>query len=161
MAAASLQSSNLVWQKVKQALAGANPATQAAFRELKTYLATQKGNPNLQFVPFDPVDIDTGANGYNPIDDATVKYYGVYAKSLSTLVASSWVGVYDSDDDNATTTECIVALKMSAASQSQFHILPQGVALAKGIVIAAATAPVGTTESDAVDSSAGFVLIGA
>jgi hypothetical protein len=50
--ALTVQDGVLVWQKVAKALAGANPASQAAFRDLKNYITTQGGNPQLQFIPY-------------------------------------------------------------------------------------------------------------
>src|SRR5882724_8559266 len=101
--AIALQDGLYVWQKVAKALAGANPGIAQPFRELKTYIATQLGNPQLQFVPFTAAQIVTNL-GYSPDVDANT-IYAVYAKgSRTTGTTASFFAIHAATDNSATTT---------------------------------------------------------
>lgn len=157
--AIALQDGIFVWQKVAKALAGANPGVSQPFRELKTYIATQLGNPQLQFVPFTAEQITTNG-GYSPDVDACT-LYALYLKGRRTTgTTSSFVAIHDATDNSATTTT-IDTVRFKAAGQVAAVIHPAGVALATELTVSAATAVGGATESSAADAADGFVVIGA
>jgi hypothetical protein len=159
--AISVENANLVRQKVKIALADAHPAIQAAFEDLQKYLATQGKNPDLQFLPFAAADVDTGADG-KVLADAACKLYGVYAKRVSDVdTTAAFLNVADDATDNSVAADAVVVLRTNVASQIGCAIFPAGIAMAAGVVVSATTAPAGTTESAATESSNGFVIIGA
>lgn len=157
--AIALQEGIFVWQKVAKALAGANPGVSQPFRELKTYIATQLGNPNLQFVPFTAAQIVTNL-GYSPDVDAST-LYAVYAKGRRTSgTTSSFFAVHAATDNSATTTT-IVTSRFKAVGQVFAAIYPTGVAVETELTLSAATAVGGATESSEADAADGFVVIGA
>jgi hypothetical protein len=125
--ALSLQDGGLVWQKVAKALTGASPAQAAAFRELKTYLVTQGGNPQLQFVPFTAELLVT--NGGFPAADVASTVYAVYAKGRRTTgTTSSFFQVFAAALNTATTTLIIALSRFKAVGQSYVGIWPAGLA---------------------------------
>jgi hypothetical protein len=155
--ALSTQDGVLVWQKVAKALANANPATQKAFYDLKTYLVTQGQNPQLQFVPFTAEQIVTNG-GYSPDVDA-VSIYGIYLKGRRTTgTTSSFVAFHASADQ---TGEVVASTRFKATGQSAAHIFPTGQAFATDVTVSAATTIGGTTESSAADAADGFFICGA
>ncbi len=157
--AIALQDGLYVWLKVAKALAGANPANAAAFRELKTYIATQGGNPQLQFVPFTAEQITTN-HGYSPDVDANT-LYGVYLKGRRTSgTTSSFVTVHAATTGDASTTS-VVTFRFKAVGQSYALVAPTGIAIETELAIEADTAVAGGTESTTADAADGFVVIGA
>ncbi len=149
----------LVWQKVAKALAGANPAHAAAFRELKTYITTQGGNPQLQFVPYTAAQAVTNL-GTSLVGGAATLYgwYGKGARTTGTTAA--FEALHDAADNSATTTT-VDTVKLNAAGQSFAVIHPTGFAFATDVVISSATAVGGSTESSAANADNGFVIVGA
>lgn len=157
--AISLQNSQLVWQKVAKALAGASPAAQEAFRNLKTYIATQGGNPQLQFVPFSAEQITTDG-GYTPVV-GTALVYGWYAKARrSSGTTAAFMSLHDATTNGATTTTIDTA-KFNLTGQDAFGIHSIGFRLGTDLTVACATAVGGATESSAADAADGFVIVGA
>lgn len=157
--ALSLQDGVQVWQKVKNALVGANPATQNAFRVLREYLATQGGNPQLQFIPFTAAQITTNT-GFQAADVACT-VYGVYCKGARTTGTTSSFFALHAAADNAATTTTIFTSRFKDVNQSFGAIFPAGLACETALTPSAATAVGGATESSAADAGNGFVLIGA
>jgi len=163
MAAFSLEAGNKVWQKVKIATAGANPATQNAFAELKKYLAQQKANPDLQFLAFD------GSSSSGPIHangqllaTGVATVYGVWAKKPATGVdVFLWV-IDDVDDDSTLSTKGNIMLSFLDSSGDVAYINPTGNIFGTGLVVKAYTTPLGTTDTTSVaDCPSGFVIVGA
>lgn len=159
--ALATQSGNLAWQKVKNALtaANANPAAERAFRGLKEYIAQQKRNIDLQFIPYSAEGIVTNG-GYSPdVDACTI--YGFWAKGRRTTgTTSSFLAVHDATDNSATTTT-IFTERLKATGQEFAWVSGVGQPIATEITISAATAVGGATESTAADAADGFILIGA
>ena len=154
--ALSLEDSNLVWQKVKIALADSNPAIQNQFAELKKYFAQQLRNPQLQFVPFTEVQADD-ADGTG-IVDAACKVYAFYAKKNSSGT-DAYVKLYDSATVDTTAGEQLFAFPMLIASEQIAYFHVGGQAMANGVTITQHTTSIGTT--DASEGADGFVIIGA
>lgn len=157
--ALSVQDGVQVWTKVRQALAGANPASQAAFRVLREYMATQGGNPQLQFIPYTAAQAVT--NGGTSLVGGACTLYGWYFKGARTSgTTASFQAIHDAADNSATTTTIDTA-RLKATGEQGAVIHPTGVALATDAVISAATAVGGATESSAADASNGFIIVGA
>lgn len=167
-----VESSNKVWQKVKAALNTAgvlrsgSGATQESFLQLKIWLATQKRNPDLQFLPFSAADIDTGADGKVVVAGAG-KLYAVWVhRVVDADVTDSFVGVYDDATDNsAPTTDLITVFHLNGTdvvgSEEAFAMYPNGYTFGTGIVVGSTTTAGGTTESAATESADGFLIVGA
>lgn len=159
--ALTVQDGVIVWQKVKQALVGANPANQNAFRVLREYLATQGGNPQLQFIPYTKAQSIVN-NGTSLVGGAGT-LYGWYANTTRAAAGvAAFTALHDAADNTATTTT-LDSAKIDAVTtaQSFAFIHPLGRAFATDIVISSATAVGGATESVAADGNQGFVLVGA
>src|SRR6266702_5607436 len=91
----------VVWQKVAKALLGANPACQAAFRDLKNYMTTQGGNPQLQFAVYTQAQAIVN-NGTDLIGGACT-LYGWYGKAARTSgTTASFQSINDAADNSAT-----------------------------------------------------------
>ncbi len=159
--ALSLEVGNLAWQKVKLALMDANPAVQAMFAGLKTYLAQQKGNINLQFIPFGDADL-VQATGYSPIGvGCTV--YGVWIKKNGTGVGTStdsWLTVGNAATNTVDATK-FIALMTQAADDEAVAVYPNGLVFGTDLTLTGETSAQDGTESSSGDSGSGFILIGA
>lgn len=150
--ALSTESSNLVWQKVKIALAAADPSIQETLRRLKYHLANVKGNPDLQFVAV----TDLGADAI--VADAATKVYAIYLKKGATAT-----GAFFKAADNASsagTTASDLVQEMNAASQEFLLTYFNGWAQGTGFTIGSDTTADGSTASTSGDGPNGFVLIG-
>lgn len=157
--AQALQDGVLVWQKVKNALVAANPATQNAFRDLRQYLATQGGNPQLQFIAFSAEGIVTNT-GFQAMDVAST-LFAVYANGRRTTGTTSSFFAVHAAADNAATTTTILTERFKAVGQSFGAVFPTGMAVETAVTLSAATAVGGATESSAADACDGFIIIGA
>ena len=157
--AVTLESSQLVWQKVKNALAAANPADQDAFRALKNYLSTQGRNPDLQFIAYS--EAQAIANGGTDLTAAAATLYGWYAKASRTSgTTAAFVALHAAATNGATTTT-VATGRIKAVNHSFHYINPRGLPVETGLTISAATAVGGSTESTTPDGADGFVVIGA
>lgn len=156
-AAASLESANKVWQRVNIALAGASPCAQRQFRALKEWLSTQKGNPDLQFLPFVNTSIDD-ATGQALVGSA-VRIVGIYGKKAATATDVYLAIFDDTTDDAGGATDGRIVLPFLEASEEQVFISPAGVSMAAGVVAKAYTDYDGTTDSTDTDCPSGFVIV--
>ena len=161
--ALSLEDGGKVWQKVRKALTGANPAVQGQFKALKEYLAQQKGNPNLQFIAFSDADVTT-ATGYSPIGAVTSTLFGVYFAKTGTAgtgtATDSWLTIGNASTNTVDATK-FVALMTSVAAQQVAAIYPNGLIFGTDVTISGETSAQDGTESTAGDSGNGFVILGA
>ena len=160
--ALALENSNLVWQKVNKTLANRNPAVVAAFKGLKEYLVSQKGNPTLQFVPLNEAVL-VQATGYSPIGAACTLYGVWFIKNGTTGTGTandSWLTIAN-DTSNTTDATKFVALMTSIAGQQAFAVYPHGLAFGTDITISGETSAQDGTESTADDSGNGFLILGA
>lgn len=155
--AIALQSSQLVWQKVATALAGASPAAQLQFKQLKMWLATQKKNPQLQFIPFSAADIIVNLGSTAAPGACTL--YGFYALGARVSgTTSAFIAVHDGADN---TTGTVLTGKMNVLGNEFVALYPQGFIITTDVTVSSATTVGGTTESAVGDAANGFVLIGA
>jgi hypothetical protein len=155
--AIALEGPNQVWQRVNNMLQGASPEAKAAFKSLKQWLSTQKGNPKLQLVQFAAEDIVTNL-GYSPDVDAAL-IYGVYMKGRRTSgTTAAFAAIHDATDNSATTTT-VLTQKFNLTGQEFVAINPVGFRLTTELTVSCATAVGGATESSAADACDGFVII--
>lgn len=157
-AAAVFENPNKTWERVRIALAGASPAAQMQFKQLKMWLATQKGNPQLQFLPFNATGI-IAATGQALVGSA-VTLYGVFSKKLATATDVYLVIFDDATDDAGAATDARVVLPHLVANDEGIYIAPQGISMPSGVVAKGYTDFDGTTDSSAADAPNGFVIIG-
>lgn len=157
--AIALENANKVWQKVAAALKNANPEAQTTFMGVKAYLAQQKGNPDLQFVPFAAADI-VAATGYDTTI-AACTVYGVYFKKAGTGTTVGFLKLLDGATLATGTT--LAAFYHKTVGDNAHYVNPVGLAFATELNVSDTTnLSTGTTAttgaSDGVD---GFVIIGA
>lgn len=156
------QVGNLVWQKAKNALtaANANPAEQRAFIDaLKPFIAEQKRNPDLAFIPFSAEQVVTNT-GFQAVDVACT-LYGIWAKGRRTTgTTSSFLAVHAAAD-NAATTTTVLTTRFKATGQACAYVNGAGLAVETALTLSAATAVGGATESSAADAADGFIIVGA
>ena len=165
--AVALQSGNLVWQKVKNALSvyqvagvGCNPATQNALLDLKGYLSQEKRNPNLQFLPIDGVYTasDGGTNASEVLIAGACTIYGIYLKkqgSTETVFKAS---------NNATTAASNGTQDLAIAATAAgdvFVIYPDGRAMSTGFTVTEQTDRTGSTQELLANQMNGFAIVGA
>lgn len=160
--ALSLESANLVRQKVYHALETNNPSAKqrlwwTAAREFFNQWVTQ-GNADLQFVPYGEADAD-GAGGYDTGLDAACKVYLFYANKTGTSATENHIKLFDNATNDTTTTDQHLVIMLDAAGQEAMLIYPTGVTFANGVVVTQHTTSEGT--SDGSDGADGFVVVGA
>jgi hypothetical protein len=169
--AKATQNANLVRQKAYNAVYGAGTGTTSDsispghFYGVKAFflhMAANKGNPDLQFIPF-------GSAGTN---NAVVEgvsgaatLYALFAFKTSTTTAS-YVKV--SDDATSIVADSPVILKLGA-SESVLSVYPDGKAFATGVIVSSTTSYNGTNNSTTdgngnaavnADRAKGFVIVG-
>lgn len=164
--AVATQNASLVRQKAYNAVYGAGTSTHAispfhfyAVKAFFLHMAANKGNPDLQFIPYTITQAVVNL-GTDLVGAACTLYawFGVARRTTGTTV--SFQALHDAADNSATTTTVWTA-KINATGQSFFTFEPNGRAIATGLTISAATAVGGATESTNTDATDGFVIIGA
>lgn len=160
--ALSLESPNLVRQKVYAALSGTNnPSAKhqlwwSAAREFFNQWVSQ-GNANLQFLPFSEADAD--AAGGTVLADAACKVYMFYVNKSGSATTENTTKLFDDATDDTTAGDQTLSIITGAAGQEALIIYPTGFSHAAGVVITQHTTIEGTT--DGSDGGDGFVVIGA
>ncbi len=153
--ALSTENANLVWQKVeiaKQSLE-VNRAVDMSLRGLKAYLAQEKRNIDLQFVPISDLGADTA------IADAACKIYAIVLKKGATST-----GAFFKAADHATvsgTTASDLVQELNASEQQVAFIYANGWAQGTGFAVGSDTTADGSTASTSGDGPNGFVILGA
>lgn len=169
--AIATQNANLVRQKAYNAVYGTGTGTTSnsvspyhfsAVKALFIHLAMNKGNPDLQFIPYTAEQAITNA-GYSPDVDACTLYawFGKARRTSGTTAAFEALldGTAGSDSDAVTTH--IAIHRIRAAGQSFFDVWPDGYAIATDIVVTSNTLVAGVLESTAANSTDGFLIISA
>lgn len=155
--AIALENSNLVAQKVKAALTNANPAIQNQYIAFKSYFAQQKGNPDLQFIPFTSTNVLT--TGY-AATDAACTVYAVFTQKAGTGTTAGYLNIIDGASGN--TGARLSSVYHKTVGDQSFNFVPSGMAIATALSIFDTTAATGTTvTTGASDAVQGFVVIGA
>ena len=160
--ALTLEDGQRVWLKVDAYLSShdegtASPAAVEAFRGLKAWMVSQRGNPSLQFVPYSTTNIGTGTDGYN----LTVvgRVYGWYGKNPGQSTGTDSYVTLHNAADNASVP---FLTNLIQDDNDEFaNIYPRGIVFGTDITISGATTAGGTTESALVDTADGFIIIGA
>lgn len=151
-----------VWTRVKNALsvANANPAAQNAFRILREYIATQGGNPQLQFVPVNgTTNSSDGTNTVSQIlADAACTLYGVYLKKSG---ATETIFKGSASATTAATDGTQKYAISKAAAGDVALVYPTGDAVASGLTVTMDTSRTGSTLTLLANKFDGFVIIGA
>lgn len=175
----ALESSNKVWLKVRTALQGGSPGAQLAFKALKTWLATQKGNPNLRFSSLNG-DTTSGTTGAEPhglttastgamIGTGATTIYAIYLKKRGG--ATSFFILIDEASDAAISglgaNEVLVLPSVTASTTGSMAtpsetvwIRPNGLAMATGVRASSVTTAIGTTIAANTASDDGFIISG-
>lgn len=156
--AISLENPNKTWQRVNIALANASPWAKAQFKALKSALAQDYQNKNLQFVVIDPTNGSDGGNADTVVADAACKLVGLYVKKGLTTTACF---VASSDHASAVQAAKVHIVHLNAASEEGVLVNPAGHSYATGVVLAGVTAYNGTTKNVIAASPSGFALIAA
>jgi len=129
----------------------ADPGVQAQLLALKSYLAAQKNNPDLQCVEFDHL---TGSD--TVIADAACKIYAIVMVK-ATATAAYLKGSDSASASSSTAPE--VEWRQNAISEDVI-ICPDGRAMANGFTVSSDTTSDGITGSSAGDGAKGLVLLG-
>lgn len=166
--ALSLQGANQVWQKVRMALDNGTttvPGVKSSARwillkDLKQYLATYKGNPQLQFIPIDGIysSSDGGNNASQVLADAACTLYAIVLTKLGTVETIFKASA------NATTAATDGTNKTSIHAATPTDVVltwPDGVAVASGLTVTENTARTTSTLTLKANRLDGFAIIGA
>lgn len=130
-----------------------------AIKAFFLFWAANKGNLDLQFIPYTAEDATTDG-GVDKVGAASTLYVWYGKARRTTGTTASFQAIHDAATNGATTTTVVTALVK--ATGNQFLVVePNGIALATGCTISAATAVGGATESTAADASDGFIIVGA
>lgn len=162
--AITTQSAGLV--RTKTYMGVRNPLVYASLKALFLHLATQKGNPDLQYVPFLSTTIDDA--GGQVLADAACTLWAVYARKgtidgrTAGTATDAYLAIFDdATDDAGAGTDGRLVLPLLVASEEAFWISPDGVIMGTGVVAKSYTDFDGTTDSTAGDAPNGFVIISA
>lgn len=164
--AVSTQSAQLVRQKAYAATYGFGTGTSTdnvspyhfyAIKQFFLHWAINKGNPDLEFLPFDTAD--TTVNGGTDLVGAACTLYVWHERGARTSgTTAAYEAIHDAADN---TSGGVIANKFAATGDQFTMVWPNGFALATGLTVSSATSAFGTTESTASNSGTGFVIIGA
>lgn len=164
--AKSLEGANLVWQRVNEFMYANNGQSlmRATFlRDVKGFLATQKGNPKLQFVYWTGLTSEVVTTAEVSTGGATL--YALY--NIKPATNSTSTACYFKANDSATTAGgasganagiCTVGLLLNKDEVGM--IFQPGLVLATGIVVECSTTAAGGTDSSAGDGTNGFAILG-
>jgi len=164
MAAFTYESAGRVRQKAFNAVhtqeTGTATASSAgvfyALKALFLHLAANKGNPDLQFLPFSETECD--AAGGTVIGTGAAKVYAVYIKKVSAATDNTFF-LYDDATNDGTAGDAKIGLDLAALEEVAFAMYPNGLAIADGIVVTQYSDGIGAT--DGSDGGDGFVIISA
>lgn len=165
--ALTTENANLTRQRAYNAVYGTGTGTSSdsvspyhfyAVKALFLHLAANKGNPQLQFCNYTAEQAVT--NGGTSLVGGACTLYAWYGKARrSSGTTSSFQAIHDAADNSATTTTVLTSLVKLTGNQF-FIVEPNGIAIATDVVISAATAVGGSTESSAADATDGFIIVG-
>jgi hypothetical protein len=128
-------------------------------KTLFLHLASNKGNPDLAFLPITATSIDDA--GGQVLVDAACTLYAVYGKKAATAT-DVYLGIFDdAADDAGAGTDGRVILPFLVSGEESFWFSPNGLPMAAGVVAKAYTDFDGTTDSTDTDCPNGFAIVGA
>ncbi len=161
--ALTLEDGQNVWRKVESFFTShdggsANPTHQrAVLNSLKLWFVEQKGNPQLQFLPFSAADIVTNL-GYSPLD-VPAKVYALYIKNPGNSTGTdSYITLHNAA--NNASVPFITGL-IQVSDDEFLYLNARGADFTTDVTVSAATTSGGATESAAADAGNGFLIIGA
>jgi len=161
--AKALEGANLVWQRVNEFMltSDSSPVQRAAFlRSLKQWLATQKGNPKLQYLSFsDVANVDVATVPELSASGCTL--YALFIKKQNTATDA-----YFKLNDSATVAggasgaNVKVTLPLLVGNDEVAVIFQPGLVIATGIRVASETTAAGGTPTTTGDGPNGFCIVG-
>jgi hypothetical protein len=160
--AKSLEGANLVWQRVNEFMLTSNssPVQKASFlRSLKSWLATQKGNPKLQYLSFTNVTGDAVTTPELSTGGCTI--FALYCKKQNTATDA-----YFKVNDSATTAgggsgaNVKITLPLLVGNDEIAVIFQPGLVFATGIAVASETTAAGGADTTSGDGPNGFFIVG-
>src|ERR1700693_1471074 len=160
--ALTLVNANLVRQKAYNAVYGTgkivatlnsvSPYHFYAVKSVFLHLAANKGNPDLQFLPYAAEDI-VAAGGALQSGIVACHIYVWFMKARRTSgTTASFQQIFDAVDNN-TATATVATQLINATGQSAIFVWPDGFPTATGLTVAADTTVAGATESAAADAT--------
>jgi len=161
--AKALEGANLVWQRVNEFLytQDGSPVQRAAFlRSLKQWLATQKGNPKLQYLSFsDVANVDVATVPELSTGGCTV--YAIFAKKQNTAT-DAYFKVNDSATaaGGASGANVKVTVPLLVGKDEVALIFQPGLIFATGVRVASETTAAGGTPTTTGDGPNGFLIVG-
>jgi len=170
--ALSTEAAGHVRQKAYNAVYGTGTGTSTdsvspyhfyAIKAFFLHMAANKGNPDLQFVPYSAEQATTAGSGASLVGSACTLYvwFAKARRTSGTTAAyeSLWDGTAGGGDSDVTGD--VVATQLINATGQQFLLVhPNGFPLVNDLSVASFTTIGGTTESSAANSTDGFVIVG-
>jgi len=136
-----------------------NPGVFYALKSLFLYLAANKGNPDLEFLPFTGTSVE--AAGGQVLVAGACKIFAVWGKKPATDTEDAYLAIFDdATDDTGAGTDGRLVLGFQDADEEQFYLNPDGLDMATGVVAKSYTDFDGTTDTTAGQAPNGFVIIG-
>ena len=146
----------LTWQRVKIALAGADPYFVRQFKELKATLSQVYPDTDLQFIAFTEVQADVA--GGTAILTGACTFLAVYVKKENEGTDNLFL-IYDDATNDTTDANARIALSLLDANHEASAVYPKGMAIATGILVTQYTSASGLGKADGSNGGNGFVLI--
>lgn len=156
--ALSLQSAGIVRQKARSITR--NPGIYRVLQALFMHLASNKGNPDLQWVPWSGTELGSdGGNADKVLADAACRVYAIYFKKAATATGA-WIKFSDHASAASATAGEFTA-EFNAASEERIAIFPDGFAQGTGWTMRQDTTAAGSTRTLLANAVHGFALISA
>ena len=153
--ALSLESGLAVKQKCRGESRKAS--VQLALKALFSYIAQNRGDLQLQFVPFS--DLTSASTGTAAVmADVPCKLYGAFIASPTGATSAAYFKATD-DETTASATAYEMGIGIAATKQ-HFLSFPDGKSFASGIAVRSDTAIAGSTGSVTGDKLNGFLIVG-
>lgn len=135
-----------------------------AIKALFLHLAANKGNPDLQFVPYS-AEQATDPNGTSLVGGACTLYAWFCKGRRTSATTAAFETLYDgvvndSTGDSDPTGDAIAIQLLNLTGQQFLLVHPNGFPVVNDLNIISTTTEGGTTESSAANSSDGFVIVG-
>ncbi len=161
--AKALEGAGLVWRRVNNFVETNNvsPVEKAGFlRTLKQWLATQKGNPKLQYLSFSDVHTHDVAT-VPELSTGGCTVYALFVKKQNTATAA-----YFKTNDSATVAggangaNADLILPLLVGKDEVAVIFQPGLIMATGIRVASETTAAGGADTTTGDGPNGFIIVG-
>lgn len=138
-----------------------DPSLRAALEAFFLNWAMNKGNLDLQFIPFDATSA-VAVDGQDFGVDAAHRVYFVYVKKTNTGTDTWFRLIDEADNDSEVIGDVRLEQALTLAKDQAIAWYPNGMAMTNGLVATFTTTPGDTaTQSSSADAGNGFVIIGA